>query len=219
METLKPCIIVLEGIIGAGKSTLCEVIKHVFNNKTEVVVLEEPLNANNAMLKLFLTNPEKYAFAFQTYAMQLRHRQYIQAIQAVKNGKIAIIDRSFDGDRAFERKFYNEGIITQQEHDTYEQTHNDNKMTLPEPNHIIYLEVPVDIALERIKERGRLNEVDCYDRNYLERLNNAYNETFANNTKVKRVTSKHIDALSGVNKRISDACGEATIILKECGII
>jgi deoxyadenosine/deoxycytidine kinase len=151
--------------------------------------------------------------------MQLRHRQYIQAIQAMKNGKIAIIDRSFDGDRAFERKFYNEGIINQQEHDTYEQTHKDNIMSLPEPNYIIYLEVSVEVAMKRIKERSRLNEVECYDIKYLEALNNAYNEIFTGNTKVQRVTSKHIDALSGVNKRFNDAREEATVILKNCGII
>ena len=62
--------IAIEGNIGAGKTTLCNMIAEDFGGR---LVLER--FAENPFLPFFYENPERYAFTVELFFMNERHKQ------------------------------------------------------------------------------------------------------------------------------------------------
>lgn len=99
-----PIVVAIEGLIGAGKSTLVDKIKR---NDPTVQILKEDINPS--LLSLFYTDPAKYGFAMQWAALQQRIYQSkllaYQKREVDENGKdkcpAILWDRSMLGDYAF----------------------------------------------------------------------------------------------------------------------
>lgn len=172
LRHLKGSIIIIEGIPGSGKSTLCtKLAQYLTAVGFETKNFEEEVN--EPFLELFLSDMKKYAFAFQMNALCHRQRIYMQALDyARKNNGIAIVDRSLAGDCSFAGLQHDYGNISDFEWKIYE--HTVNKSPLPQPSTIIYLEVDTEVAMYRIKERNRGSEASAYDRKYLEDLDMNY---------------------------------------------
>lgn len=147
-----PCIIMVEGIIGAGKTTFCKFLGEALKAKgRDVVIIYEPVTDNDKALSLFLSDCEKYAFFFQIHMLHKRLKLYEDALKLKQDGKIVIVDRSIKGDSVFEKYFYEKGSITEKEHQYYIDTVKEKTCEIENPDMILYLDVDIPDSLDRIK--------------------------------------------------------------------
>lgn len=172
LRYLRGAIILVEGIIGAGKTTLCSRLHDVFKEASiPVKFFEEEINGD--LLNLFLSDMKKYAFTFQMTMMANRQKIYLAAqdFSRRENG-ISIIDRSFYGDLAFATMHMEKGNISDKEWNVYKSVFS--SIGLEQPSNIIYLDVTPETALDRIKTRNRGLETSSYTLEYLQELDTSY---------------------------------------------
>jgi len=90
-------VVVIEGIIGAGKSSLAKTLGEALGIK----VMSEPVE-ENPYLEFFYQDPKRYAFEMQMHMLMRRHAQQQEASWRCLNGsKGVVLDRSLPGDRVF----------------------------------------------------------------------------------------------------------------------
>jgi deoxyadenosine/deoxycytidine kinase len=160
MMQIRPYVVV-EGIIGSGKSTLSKIIGERLNLR----ILHEPVDSN-PYLTLFYQDPKRYAFAMQKLAAY-------EAVSPDTTYAGAILDRSMSGDRCFCHLHMLANNILELEWETYEMCHEVMACSLVPPSLMLFLDVDPKIALERIRERSRTAEVGI-PISYLENLRNEY---------------------------------------------
>lgn len=115
----KPCKLIVEGNIGAGKSTLC---KTVVENSPAGSVVTLPEQVNEAFLKLFYADKRRYAFAFQLHMLESRsngNKLRIANAGTDPECKVVLLDRSMLGDFVFAMTNYITGGISTRELDVY----------------------------------------------------------------------------------------------------
>ncbi len=168
---LRGKIAVIEGTISAGKSTASRLLiefakKHAIKTK----VFPEPLMPS--LLKLFLEDPKKYAFAFQLSMLTKRQAIYREAARYAKDGYFCIIDRSLYGDYCFALLHKNSGNISSDiEWPVYLDELKSEKFA--EPDYLLYLRISPTVSMERIAKRNREGE-DGYTIDYITSLNAVY---------------------------------------------
>lgn len=150
----------LSGIIGAGKSTLADALGTVMN----LPVHRE--NTNRPLLNKFYDDMRKHSFHLQ---MQLLSNRIEQQQQIKWNRRGAVQDRSIYEDIIFARMLTEAGLMSEDELHTYMELFRQVKHTLQPPHLIVHLDVPPEVALKRIRERGREYETDI-SLDYLQRL-------------------------------------------------
>lgn len=168
--TMRGRILILEGIISAGKSTAGqELLKTCQNIGIKTKFFPEPLCP--ALLKLFLEDQKKYAFVFQTTMLCERKAIYEQAQRAAELGYFCIIDRSIHGDYCFAKMHHSAGNINDDEWNAYLKILK--KDSYFHPDYLIYLKVSPSTALSRCAKRDRDGE-SSYSPNYFESLCKVY---------------------------------------------
>lgn len=185
LKHLRGSIILIEGIIGAGKTTLgMELSKMLSEVGIKSHLFYEEINMS--LLELFLSDMKKYAFSFQMYMLQNRQGVYREAISysELHNG-VSIVDRSLFGDIAFAKMHYENGNINEEEWNTYCSTVTST--SLRTPSSIIYLDITPDTAMRRIKARDRGSESSQYNIAYLESLHNNYISSMEDNDNVYHI--------------------------------
>lgn len=178
-------LIIIEGIIGAGKSTLAEKIHERIPRSK---LYREPVNSN-PYLEKFYEDPQRWALEMQYFLMAKRFKMHLEAIKEEWNhGITTIFDRSIYGDWPFAHMLYQDGLIDKLGYSSYMLHRKCMEKQLLIPQQVIYLDVSIDTAIQRIHKRGR----DCernIPREYLENLSQAYEQVvsgFETNTKVSR---------------------------------
>jgi deoxyadenosine/deoxycytidine kinase len=136
------------------------------------VVLEEYVNMD--LLTWFLEDKTKRAFEFQLVMLHQRILRYRRALKLKKRGYTVIVDRSMQGDIAFELMHYAKGSISGAQHEIYLNQIKENYESLCTPDYCIFLNVSIDSAIDNIKARGRPGESDSYTDLYLNQLASAY---------------------------------------------
>lgn len=144
-------MIVLAGLIGAGKSSLAKILGEQLHS----TVFYEAVD-NNPVLDLYYQNPKQYAFLLQIYFLNKRFKAIKEASQ-LKNG---ILDRSIFEDDLFLTLNYKNGNVSSIECETYKELLANMLEELDEipkktPDILIYIDISFDKMLERIKKRGR----------------------------------------------------------------
>lgn len=177
LKHLRGSIILVEGIIGAGKSTLGKELSVMLNRiGIKAHLFEEEINM--PLLELFLSDMKKYAFTFQMYMLQNRQGVYREAITyAEQYNGVSIVDRSLFGDIAFARMHHMSGNIGSEEWNVYQSTIEST--TLRMPSSIIYLDVAPSTAMRRITARNRGSEGTQYDEEYLHSLHDSYMDSMS----------------------------------------
>jgi deoxyguanosine kinase len=172
LRHLRGAIILVEGIISSGKTSLCNALcKMLKKAGIPCLMLEEEVDP--IMLDLFLTDMKQYAFTFQMLMLAQRQKTYMRGLEfARRENGVAIIDRSLHGDMAFCLLHVDRGNISDREWKAYESVMSSTP--LPQPSNIIYLDVTPETALERIKIRNRGKEAEVYDISYLHDLDVNY---------------------------------------------
>ncbi|HNW94567.1 MAG TPA: deoxynucleoside kinase [Anaerolineaceae bacterium] len=163
--------IVVAGNIGAGKSTLVQILSERLGFKP----FFEPVN-DNPYLEDFYRNMEAWSFHSQLYFLTRRLRIHKQLLDA--EGSV-VQDRSvYEDAEVFARNLYLQEDMSTRDYGVYQDLYRILIDLLPPPNLVVYLRTSVDTLLQRINTRGRGFEAGI-SRSYLERLNVLYEEWIA----------------------------------------
>jgi deoxyguanosine kinase len=159
--------LVVEGPIGVGKTSLA---RRLAASLSAQLVLEQA--AQNPFLERFYKNPRAGALPAQLYFLLQRAQQLAALKQADLFAPTRVADYLFEKDRLFARVALDEAEYT-----LYEQLYAKLDIQVPKPDLVVYLQAPVDVLQERILRRG-VDHEQHIERQYLERLNEAYARFF-----------------------------------------
>jgi deoxyadenosine/deoxycytidine kinase len=164
--------IVVSGNIGAGKTSLAQII----SNELGFSVYFEDFHAN-LFLKEYYKDMKRWAFATQINFLALRYEQIIHHV--LLSNFPAVLDRSIYEDReVFAKSLHEEGLMTDDEWSVYNKLYNLMVFHLPPPNLLVYLEKKVEELLRNIGKRGR--DFEKIPAEYLESLDKRYKDFYVN---------------------------------------
>lgn len=169
-------IIVIDGIIGVGKSVLGRSIECYLNNHN-ITAKFFPEYFNKKLLDYYLSNIREYAFMFQAIMANSRIELYRRALEYAKIGGVSIIDRSILGDTAFAKMQLDKGFISKEQYEIYWSI-LDQASDLYAPDYTIYLDCSIETCIRRINRRNIDSEVQTYDIDYHNALTTAYNDVY-----------------------------------------
>ncbi len=166
---LKPLLryVVVEGPIGVGKTTVCNLLASSWKAGTVLEEVEE-----NPFLERFYRNQRAWAFQTQLFFLLSRYRQQKKLAQLDLFSRKYVADYMFAKDRIFASI-----NLQDDEFALYEKLCNLLASDIPQPDLVIYLQASCDSLLRRISSRGRPFESDI-GKSYLQRLTDAYNDYF-----------------------------------------
>ncbi len=159
--------VAIEGVIGAGKTTLAKMITERLNAKLVLEKFEE-----NPFLPKFYEDPEHYAFQTQIFFLLSRYKQQQELFQGDLFHNVLISDYIFDKDKIF-------AYLTLQDDELklYETLIGTIEKNIPTPDLVVYLQSSVERLMSNIKRRGRSYEENMSEE-YIKDLNEAYNYFF-----------------------------------------
>lgn len=172
-------MIALAGTIGAGKTSLTQLLADHLNSKAFYESVDD-----NKILPLFYKNPKKYGFLLQIYFLNKR----IDEIKDSYDNDLNVLDRSIFEDALLFKLNADMGRATQTESDIYSSLLANMMEELPEqphqkaPNLLITIQVSFETMLKRIEKRGRSYEQIANDPSlysYYQNLNNRYRDWYA----------------------------------------
>ena len=172
--------IAIEGNIGAGKTTLSQLLSKHYNAK---LVLEE--FAENPFLTKFYENPKQYAFPLELFFLAERFKQQQELIK--KNDlfqELIISDYLFTKCLLFAKV-----NLPDEEYRLYQKMFDVFSLQLTPPDILIYLHAPVNKLQGNIKKRNRKFEQAIPD-DYLFRIQ----ETYTSYIKQHQIKTIYIDA-------------------------
>ena len=162
-----PRYVAVEGPIGAGKTTLATRLAEPF----KYPLLLEPAS-DNPFLDRFYREGRKHALPTQLFFLLHRADQIAKLAGPDLLGPTVISDFLIEKDRRFA-----ELTLDKNELALYEQIYKNLMLDPPAPDLVIYLQAPISVLLERIRERGIASEQHI-DSDYLITLSDAYTDFF-----------------------------------------
>ncbi|MHB1687573.1 MAG: deoxynucleoside kinase [Ignavibacteriaceae bacterium] len=182
--------IAIEGVIGAGKTSLARKTKEKLN--AELVV--EQFDAN-PFLEKFYTDRRRYAFQTQMFFLINRFTQQQQLNQENLFTDYIVCDYIFEKDRIF--AYLN---LSGEELKLYESIFPLLARNLRKPDLVVFLQSSVERLMFNIKKRNRKVERNL-NLNYIEELSEAYTHFFFryNSTPLLIVNSTEIDFVNSEN--------------------
>ncbi len=176
--------IAIEGVIGAGKTSLAKRLAEKLNSRLILEEFEE-----NPFLEKFYADRKRYAFQTQMFFLVNRYKQQQTLKQEDLFSKYIVSDYMFDKDRIF--AYLN---LSGEELKLYESIFPMLKRDLRKYDLVVYLQSTVDRLMYNIKKRGRKFERNI-TRGYIEELYEAYNDFFFkyNDTPLLIVNTSEID--------------------------
>jgi len=159
--------IAIEGVIGAGKTTLCSMLGETLGAKVVLEKFEE-----NPFLKDFYRDQERYAFQTQIFFLLTRYKQQQDLFQADLFHRFLVTDYIFEKDKIF--AYLN---LQDEELKLYETLVGTIERNVPTPDLVVYLQSSVPRLMQNIKRRGRSYEANMPE-SYIKELNEAYNYFF-----------------------------------------
>lgn len=159
--------IAIEGVIGAGKTTLAKMLAAKMNAN---LVLES--YEDNPFLEKFYKNPRRYALHTQMYFLMSRYKQLLELRQDDLFHEYIVADYIFEKDKIF--AYLN---LADDELELYERMVSFIERNLKKPDLVIYLQSTVERLMANISKRGRIAEKNMSE-TYISDLNEAYNYFF-----------------------------------------
>ncbi len=160
----------VEGNIGTGKTTFCEMVSREYNSK---LILEE--FTENPFLPLFYEDPDRFAFTVELFFMTERHKQLQKhLLHQDLFHQFTISDYFFMKTLLFARK-----NLSEEEYRLFQKMFNVLNQSFPTPDILVYFHRSIDILMDNIETRGRHYEKNI-SRDYLQKIQDSYFEYFRN---------------------------------------
>jgi deoxyguanosine kinase len=167
--------VVIEGNIGAGKTTLARRIAEQFNAQ---LILER--FADNPFLPKFYEDPDKYSFPLELSFLASRHKQLQEELVPQDLFKaFTVADYYFMKSLVFAAS-----TLTGDEYNLYRQIFYIIYGSLPKPDIYVYLHLNPDRLLQNIERRGR-NYEKSITKEYLQKIQESYFSFFKQNPENK----------------------------------
>lgn len=158
----------VEGVIGAGKTSLSNLLANEFNSRLILEAANE-----NPFLHEFYKNRQSAAFQTQLWFLLSRYRQLTENFaQQDLFHKAIISDYIFAKDNLFASINLDENEMA-----IYNSISVILEKNVPKPDFVIYLQASTGSLIRRIEKRGKSYEINI-NRAYIETLNEAYNHFF-----------------------------------------
>jgi len=165
---LKYDFIAIEGNIGAGKTTLSQMLAKDFDTR---LILEE--FSDNPFLHMFYENPDRHAFSVELFFMSERYQQIQQTMLAQDLFQQKTISDYF----FMKTLLFANNTLTGEEYRLFQRFFNILNANFPKPQLLVYLHRSVEMVMEQIKQRGREYEQEI-SADYLLKIQTAYLEYF-----------------------------------------
>jgi deoxyguanosine kinase len=163
--------VVIEGNIGAGKTTLCNRIAEQFNAR---LILEH--FADNPFLPKFYKEPDKYSFPLELSFLASRYKQLKEELVPQDLFKaFTVADYYFMKSLVFAAS-----TLEGDEYNLYRQIFYIIYGSLPKPDIFVYLHLRPDRLLQNIEKRGR-NYEKSITAEYLQKIQDSYFTFFRQN--------------------------------------
>ncbi|MCG6913298.1 deoxynucleoside kinase [bacterium BMS3Abin03] len=179
--------ITIEGVIGAGKTSLAKKVKERLNAQ---LILEQ--FDMNPFLEKFYSDRKRYAFQTQMFFLINRFKQQEELNQEELFTDYLVADYLFEKDRIF--AYMN---LSSEELKLYESIYPLLARSLRKPDLVVFLQSSTERLMHNIKKRNRKIERSI-SKSYIEELSEAYNHFFFryNSTPLLIVNSTEIDCVN-----------------------
>ncbi|MBI9012711.1 MAG: deoxynucleoside kinase [Clostridiales bacterium] len=168
--------IIVDGIIGAGKTTVGKFLSDEYQLEFyEELKSDDNVSLVQRMLDRFYADPNRWSAIVQTMFLSDRFKD-MKTVQVLK--KRSVFDRSIYGDEIFAKTIHYRGQMTDDEFLIYQKVLKNMLAFIKPPELLIYIDVSIDTAMERINKRARSTEADLIPRDYMEDLKKHYDEWF-----------------------------------------
>jgi deoxyguanosine kinase len=166
----RPRYIAVEGPIGAGKSSLAEILAAELGAR---LVSENP--GENPFLASFYKDPRRFALSTQLFFLLQRYGQQSELLQGglFEQGGV-VSDYFFAKDRLFATL-----NLSTEEMALYDRVYQALRPRVTPPDLVVYLQARTDVLLARIEKRGRPEEKPIRP-DYLREVARTYAEFFFN---------------------------------------
>ena len=164
----QPKHIAVSGNIGAGKTTLTEMLSKHYGWQPEYEDVED-----NPYLADFYEDMHKWAFHLQVYFLNSRFEQ----INKVRKGEKTVIqDRTIYEDAyIFAKSLHKQGFFKQRDYENYKTLFDSMIRFVEPPDLLIYLKADIGKLVHNIEVRGRDYE-SAIRIDYLQGLNSHYDD-------------------------------------------
>jgi deoxyguanosine kinase len=167
--------LVIEGNIGAGKTSLANKLAKDFKSR---LILEK--FADNPFLPKFYKDPDKYSFPLELSFLADRYKQHKEELtNRDMFAPLAIADYYFAKSLVFATI-----TLPEDEFMLYRQLYSIIHHHLPIPDLYVYLHLPVDSLMKNIAQRGRNYEKEISPE-YLKMLQDGYFDFFKSRNDIK----------------------------------
>lgn len=169
-------VIVLAGMIGAGKTTYTKYIAEEFDSEPFYESVDD-----NPVLERFYEDKEKWGFALQIHFLNTRFKSIKRALKHQNN----VLDRSIYEDALFTQINNEQGNIRDEEMSIYlslleNMMEEIDGMPKKAPDLLIYLQGSFEKHMEHIRKRGRDYEQTPQQIEYFRLLHSKYDKWYEN---------------------------------------
>ena len=186
--------ITLEGIEGSGKSTNLETVKSILDqNKIDYVLTREPGGGplGPYLRKLLLDKDQSISPSVEMLLMMADRKDHVDNLinPNLDKGIWVISDRYLDSTIAYQGggRQLDINLITSLS----------ASLKLPTPDFTLLFDLPVDVALERAKERSELDRFEREPLDFHSRIRESYLELASTNNRIKTIdSSKDFETVS-----------------------
>jgi deoxyadenosine/deoxycytidine kinase len=164
--------VALAGNIGAGKTTLCEVLARHFGWDVHYEDTE-----NNPYLSDFYLDMKRWSFNLQVFFLSSRYQQMLRIQQG---NRTVVQDRTIYEDAfIFAPNLADMGLMERRDFENYTTLFQSIISQIKSPDLLIYLKASIPTLVEHIQSRGRDYE-GSISIEYLKRLNERYDNWISN---------------------------------------
>ena len=184
--------VAIAGNIGAGKTTLTEMLSRHFNWDVHYEDTE-----SNPYLSDFYLDMRRWSFNLQVFFLSSRYQQVLRILQG---NRTVIQDRTIYEDAyIFAPNLADMGLMERRDFENYQTLFQSIVSQIQPPDLLIYLKASIPTLVEHIQMRGRDYEGNI-SIDYLKRLNDRYDH-WISGYKEGRLLVINIDNLDFSNKK------------------